>query len=727
MSFRHKLLGSAAALLLIGAVPGAAFAQQSIQDGSVAVPDRPTAPDPLKMDQRVVGTGENDAVDEGSRRFNYIFGDYSNGMLGISHDQQNNGNNNAIGVTTNVLLNTGNDDDITQDLGIRGVSRNGMYSDEPSNPADPLAYRKNLIENAYQDVRGVFDVQQNNGDGNVMAIGDVVSANLGPDPFAQNSAGHRSSTQNVHVSGLVKENNSTDTNFLENDAITGERINTINELAFHRFLGLASVQQNNGNGNVIQVGTAVVGDIGSLSNSLDDGDTSLSVMAEGTVRDVTADSTSVERIGPLVDRKNLISNAFRGGVMGIVNAQQNNGDNNSMNVANAVRAAVGAGNDIDAVAANNVWAVGTVTSAEVGNFAEDNYYHRDNEVSGNAFREAKGLFTLQQNNGNNNAMNVATGVVASLFSEDGPGGDNETSSLSGKAQGTVHNSIAASTSTPGASITPADRDNEIDGNAFRGAMGIANAQQNNGDNNSINIANAVRVAKVSEGDIDGVAGENNGIWAVGRVTGNQATDTEQNRDNHVGENAFREAKGMFTVQQNNGDNNAMNSATGVVASLFSGSGDSDDVTAGAAASAVVSGNTSSVTLDSDRRNRLNGNVFNDAAGIATVQQNNGDNNVIGASKAIVVAVGTDGFTGFNGDIVADTQLSATVTGNMAYTQRTIVDPGYENLLYDSFEGFKGVKTVQQNNGNNNAIQSVVTVVGNLSTGGVGPGPGGEGL
>jgi len=557
MSFRTKLFGSASAVLLIGAASGAAFADP----GSVQNQDNWNLDmvDLRHQTMRQVVERGRGARDDGSRRVNTINGSYSNGMLGLSHDQQNNGNNNAIGVASNVLVNTGNDDNIDQNLYIRGISRNGTYIDTPLNRASTTALRTNLITDAYKNVQGVFDVQQNNGDGNVMGIGDVVSANLGPVQFGQNGAAHADTAQKVRVSGLVDNNNSTDTDFFANPAATGERLNTINDRAFENFLGLASVQQNNGNGNVIQVGTAVIADIGaSFTPTTDPEEASIEIKADGRVRNSTATSSFESAGPPPSDRNNRITNAFRGPVSGIVNAQQNNGDNNSMNVANAVRAAYMIPADIDQVGASSV-------------------------------------------------------------------------------------------------------------------------------------------------------------WTVGESSDNVAMDTDQDRNNLISGRSFEGATGMFTVQQNNGDNNAMNTATGVVASLFTVGVDGDGVMAGAAARATVSGNESTVSTNSDRLNTLNDRVFKNALGIATVQQNNGDNNVVNASKAIVVAVGTDGgFAGFDGDVMTDALLTATVTGNTATIAGTSGAPGYANVLTDSFQDFKGIKTVQQNNGNNNAIQSTVTVVGNIT-------------
>ena len=573
MSFKTKLLGSASAMLLIGAASGTAFADESVQNGWEF---EKMDPGHVTIYQKVEGNNEGpDTTDDGSRRVNTIDGDYSNGMTGLSKDQQNNGHNNAMGVTTNVILNTAGpgDDDLAQNLWIKGKSRNGNYIDDPANSPEPdNAVRTNLISNAYQDVQGVVDVQQNNGDGNVLGIGNAVSANLGAEPFGQNGQDHNDTSQKVRVSGRVDNNHSTDANYLDGSSpfvVRGERLNTVDGDAFQNFLGLSSVQQNNGNGNVIQAGTAVIADIGTAEDDVED------------------------------------SNA-------------------------------------------------------------------------------------------------------------------EEASLWVQADGKVKNSSANSSSAPGPSLPPPDRENTIT-SAFTGSVkGIVNVQQNNGDNNSMNVANGVRVTHSTFDDIDDVHANN--VWAIGKVKDNVATDSHQNRNNAIDGGSFAGAAGMFTVQQNNGDNNAMNSANGVVAAFFAGKLSSEDVMAGAGAKAKVKGNTATVTQNTDRMNTINEGAFNDATGIATVQQNNGDNNVINAAKAIVVTVGGEGHTGFNGNIMADTALTATVTGNTVVVPYTSVPPGYENVLTNSFQGFKGIKTVQQNNGNNNAIQSSVTVVGNLGQTGPGQPP-----
>ena len=99
MNFKRTLLASASGAVLLFAASSGAMADQIVQNGwTIDMVD----PDPTHttMDQRVIG---GSTFDSGSLRTNTIDGDYSSESVGISHDQQNNGNNNAMGIAANVL------------------------------------------------------------------------------------------------------------------------------------------------------------------------------------------------------------------------------------------------------------------------------------------------------------------------------------------------------------------------------------------------------------------------------------------------------------------------------------------------------------------------------------------------------------------------------------------------------------------------------------------------
>lgn len=656
MNFKRTLLASASAVVLLGAASGGALAQTAqIQQNQKAVPAMPNPTPTLTVNQLVDGAGNGpgvDASDTGSRRVNTIDDDFSDGLRGISHDQQNNGSNNAMGIASNVVVNAVDDSavpgegDVTQDLGLRGITRNGEYS-ETASSSSSLAVRRNLITEAYDGVAGIVNVQQNNGDGNVMGIGDVVSANLGgigtADVFDgavdQNGIAHDDATMEVLLDARVQSVTSTDSSHVNGSGDTyGERRNEVTN-TFDEFVGMASVQQNNGNGNVIQAGNAVVADI--LAAEGPGGkDTDIDIAAVGLVSGNSSNSTAANAnpTGLVVDRLNLINNTAFDDAQGIVNVQQNNGDNNAMNVGNAVRASIGV---------------------------------------------------------------------------PGVSGGDEDVDLAVKAQATVAGNTATSSSV-GGPPPPPDRENEIT-NAFKTVEGVVNAQQNNGDNNSMNVANGIVAVLGSADDIDDV---NNSMGAaIAGVTNNTANDSNQNRSNAIEASAFHEAAGVMTAQQNNGDNNGMNVATAIVATIDNTSVNGDDANSFASAAATVTGNTATTNLNVDRTNVIDSNAFNDASGVATVQQNNGDNNAINAAKSIAVAIAEapSSLVGFNGDVMADTAITAVVTGNTATIAYSSGTPGYENTLTDSFHGFAGVKTVQQNNGSNNAIQSSISVVANVVT------------
>ena len=127
--------------------------------------------------------------------------------------------------------------------------------------------------------------------------------------------------------------------------------------------------------------------------------------------------------------------------------------------------------------------------------------------------------------------------------------------------------------------------------------------------------------------LDNTSGDNViSAGANGSVTNNPGgrlpnVDNDQNRGNAVTD-SFGGSAGVTNWQQNNGDNNAINSANAIVANINDGdrSQSGADLHAGAQSNAIVTGNRAVITDDADRVNTIMGS-FNDASGIATVQQN----------------------------------------------------------------------------------------------------------
>ncbi|NQV19933.1 MAG: hypothetical protein HQ511_00795, partial [Rhodospirillales bacterium] len=304
-------------------------------------------------------------------------------------------------------------------------------------------------------------------------------------------------------------------------------------------------------------------------------------------------------------RENLIDNSFNGGATGIVHDQQNNGDNNAVNAATAVHADVTGGTGLE-------------TGARASSTSDDNESNHDgfqddrnNEIL-DTMNGFVGSATIQQNNGDNNAINAATAL-------DG---------VSGDTTGVVQNVSADAKTVDG--ITDEDESSEVYNlidPSFTGAAGVFTVQQNNGDGNAISAATSAF----------GVTGDAGGLTqdasASADADGNLTDTYKDNRDNLIIDSFNGDFAGVATVQQNNGDANAMSTATAVAAV----GGNAGDLTQHAIANGFSDGTRGNTTdaFRSERDNIIGGpqNAFQGAHGVITVQQNNGDANAISAANA----------------------------------------------------------------------------------------------
>jgi hypothetical protein len=262
-----------------------------------------------------------------------------------------------------------------------------------------------------------------------------------------------------------------------------------------------------------------------------------------------------------------------------------------------------------------------------------------------------------------------------------------------------------------------DRENTIGNGSFDGFNGIASVQQNNGDVNQMGISTAILASNgQQDGDgyhkaaVDGSTSNQTGKGAVAKdeewqsmgVFADAILDEDSDVLNSIS-NAFNGAAGIFQLQQNNGNGNAIGSATSVVSTdNFWGTLNGGlDVSGGSHNNAVADQNV-------NRQNTIEG-AFNDSSGAATVQQNNGHSNFMGAATSIVVGVTGPAMMGG----LTDASLSNCVTDNAVQVEQGDL---YNNSLTTAFNGFAGIAQVQQNNGNANSLASGVHVsVQGLST------------
>jgi len=401
-----------------------------------------------------------------------------------------------------------------------------------------------------------------------------------------------------------------------------------------------------------------------------------------------------------VSRTNVIDESFNG-AQGVATVQQNNGDANVMSAATG--AVVNKGNELAASAGDSIqepYTVGVPLIVGSADVRVDGDGTRLNMMDP-SFEGFSGIATVQQNNGSNNVMAAATAVKADVGTDGEADAD-----LEGAGQNAVNleASAAALAVEIGGEGGMYDRSNVIGNDSFDDAEGVMTVQQNNGDNNALGSATAVVANIESEDDTDLVL---SGAGNQGAVAGVLAEDGDGHRNNTV-EYSFDRSSGISTTQQNNGNNNVMQAATAVVANIDSGDEDPQGVVNQAAGEALVIVNQSLSGEMSERRNTVH-DSYDGASGVMTLQQNSGDNNVMGASTSVV---SSDGGAGFGPSALSSSALSATVASNTTVVMPTTGSGGFSNSISDSYNGASGVVVTQQNTGNHNAIQSAVSVVSN---------------
>jgi len=683
-----------------------------------------------------IGTGDDaqagvTALDEGGKRRNAITSESFRNATGIFTVQENNGDANTVNAATGVAAATdlvnasGPNGGVEQEALAKG---NDVEVDERS----PSSYAENNPNVDYErantirdslngnspGVNGVGTVQQNNGNSNALnvatAVADINSGNTSNSN--QQIRGGVTQTVEAGRQGVGNSVESIDTQDLGQG-----RLNRMTQGTLNNVSGTVTVQQNNGDANTMNVATAVTATLSEV-----DGGVTQNVRAEdNTPNDDQVGNGQISTISENdYERTNNVNNSFLN-ADGTANVQQNNGDSNSVNAATAVFGSVFSGGSgpqtggtiNDGLDQNNILARNNVVRdvngedpGDTGNLdggALDIGGKRENLLQNSAFEDVQGTTNVQQNNGNANTMDAATAVAGSrqLNGNGNVNGGVEQETVGGfnNADG-INNDIGAANSRSDSGLPSVlaeasdgnDRDNKITG-SFDDAAGVHNVQQNNGDANSINTASAVAYV---EGDVSGGATQDVDMTGTD-LRSIETLDENTTRDNTIG-NSFGDTGGLVSVQQNNGNANSLNNATAVLlANDVSGTID-QDVNGDATVHNTVNTTANSV----DRGNTVENNAFDGTSGVATLQQNNGDGNYMGTGTAVTSSLG---------EPVTQVTLNGSVTGSTVNIENDAAAAinNTTNTVSGSFDNVSGVTTVQQNNGNNNVIQSGVTVSANF--------------
>lgn len=243
--------------------------------------------------------------------------------------------------------------------------------------------------------------------------------------------------------------------------------------------------------------------------------------------------------------------------------------------------------------------------------------------------------------------------------------------------------------------------------SYNNAAGVAHAQQNNGNANSINAATSVQ-ADIVQGFVPIASGatvnsntNNNNVTHIGNNDPAVVDRSNAINNSFGGFGVGQSFSGVATTQQNNGDVNEMGAATAVYATLGQ---QLDDISQGSNVNGTSFQNGGFESdeiqdVDSVRDNSVNGS-FGGAQGTSTSQQNNGNANAIGAATTVAV----------HGSTLGSVNSFANAFGSV--TENAVLDKGLarSNSINDSYTGALGSHTNQQNNGDANVMGAAATVV-----------------
>ena len=527
----------------------------------------------------------------------------------------------------------------------------------------------NIIDsNAFGDAKGVMSAGQNNGANSAINNGNTVAAIINDRQAATGSGDSLSatSTQTATVESLtgtpaVDGNKSEEANSPDGNEISGN--------AFSAAQGVGSAFQNNGANSAINNGntvSAVISDGEVASRAMMSADSRQ--IARVTAGDQTRNFDDQGNVSNPdwngswpSDESNRITGSAFNGAEGVFSALQNNGPNSALNNGNTVAAFISDGSGVGLEADSALHANQNVNFANLQratveadaegsqNLSQQRGSNDSNEISSNAFQNAKGVISALQNNGGNSAINNGNAVAAVITENDITGAYNGEFLANHSQQALVDAADGTNLSEAGGftDLLDSDATNNITGNAWSGADGVVSAAQNNGANTAANNGNVV-AAFMAHGDVD-LADGNFDIDSSQKATVdassgiNNSIETDDSDDvNSIGSSAFNSTQGVGSVLQNNGANSAINNGNTVAAIINDCVGCAGTMTFMATStqtSMVVAGSATAVSdLTSDNTNTIGGSAFANAAGVFSVTQNNGPNSAISNGNTVSAVI-----------------------------------------------------------------------------------------
>jgi hypothetical protein len=405
-------------------------------------------------------------------------------------------------------------------------------------------------------------------------------------------------------------------------------------------------------------------------------------------------------------------------ITGVVNVNQNAGDNSLLQNATSIAALIDCtkcedrghyrphGSTWGVAGAGNDGNVG----GKYGNWAES-YGSNSSALMDESFDGTTGVAQVNQNVGANSLLQNATAIAYI----DGRLG------ARGRAVAVAFNDGVV-TGSGNTSIRTYSSDSATMTNSFTGFTGVANVNQNAGDNSLLQNATAIAALidclceddgeKPQHGYGHGGSGARS-LLALS-LAGNEGSVTYNyawSYGSHSGvsmSDSFDGARGIMQVNQNAGANSLLQNATAVafVRARLDRHHSRGAALAGAWNDGVVtgSGNTS-IRIHSTNAASMRSS-FDRASGAVNVNQNAGDNSLLQNATSLA-AIRYCGPRCAGADL-----LTVAVAGNTGYVagnQASSTASGSSATIANSFRGFTGVANVNQNVGANSMLQNSTSI------------------
>ena len=551
-----------------------------------------------------------------------------------------------------------------------------------------------IHDGAFKHAKGAFQVQQS---GSVnSAVGQNMAISAVKETAAQTDA---------NVGAVATSTNTVGNNTGNPFSVVGSGVNEIDDGAFGHAKGAFQVQQNrsiaSSTGQNMKV--TAVSDPGGLVNSSARAAATLTSTVDNGINFITNDP------GHAVSGDNLISDGAFKRAAGTFQVQQNNSENSSTQQNMAVLALKAKGGSVRSIAAASEADLTHTVSAGLAVSGVTGL----NEIDRGAFEHAKGAFQVQQSSSGNSAVGQNMAITA----VDAPRTDSPVSAAT--SPGAANSTISVRGNTAGdffgtAFPTNVDVDNSLEDFAFKNARGAFQVQQNGSVNSSVSQNMAITAVKESGVPTDLNTSAN--ATSTTNVTGNNGSNLTIDGGNTIEDFAFKNARGAFSVQQNQSINSSTSQNMKILAvrdpgariiSNFNSLGALNSTVGGADGAANTAVNDTIRT-----GNSIEDSAFKNARGAFQVQQNNSINSSTQQNMAITAVNARDpSLAIFGSDEVAN--LNNVVTGNTA-TNVTVT--GFNQIDGHAFAHATGAFQVQQSNSTNSSVSQNMSIVAVSLTG-----------